>query len=245
MKVEKINPYSGSGEKSRQMEAMFDNIASAYDFMNTAMSFGLCGWWRDRALRMLSPAPGSDILDMATGTGDVAIELARRWRPRSVTGLDLSAGMLAEAGKKAAREPEEVASKLTFRQGDALAIDAPDGSFDAVTVAYGVRNFQDLEAGLREMHRVLKPGGKLCIIELSEPTGWLTGPLYRLYSRKMIPAVGRLVSGDSRAYSYLPESIAACPQREAMTALMRRAGFSQASFRPLTFGVVNIYIGVK
>lgn len=245
MKVEKINPYSAQEEKSQQVEAMFDNIASAYDFMNTAMSFGLCGWWRDRALRMLSPAPGSDILDMATGTGDVALCLARRWSPRSVTGLDLSEGMLAEARKKAAREKPEVAAKVTFRQGDALDIDAPDESYDAVTVAYGVRNFQNLEAGLREMRRVLRPGGRLCVIELSEPTGALTRSLYRLYTRGLIPAVGRMVSGDSRAYTYLPESIAACPQRDGMTKLMRRAGFAEATFRPLTFGVVTIYIGVK
>lgn len=243
--VESVNPYSGAAPKGEQVEAMFDNIASAYDFMNTAMTFGLHRLWLRRALRMMRLRPGARLLDMATGTGDVALRLARRYAPASVTGIDLSAGMLTEARRKAARERPEVGARLDFRQGDALAIEAADEAFDAATVAYGVRNFEHLEAGLRELARVLRPGGTLCIIELSTPQGSFTGPLYRFYSRRVIPAVGRLVSGDSRAYTYLPESIAACPQRDDMTALLRRAGFSDARWRELTFGVVTIYIAKK
>lgn len=243
--VEGVNPYSGATPKGEQVEAMFDNIASAYDFMNTAMTFGLHRLWLRRALSMLALRPGARVLDMATGTGDVALRIARRYEPHSVTGIDLSARMLAEARRKAAREHPEVGARLEFRQGDALAIDAPDAAFDAATVAYGVRNFEHLEAGLRELARVLRPGGKLCIIELSTPQGLLTGPLYRFYSRRVIPAAGRLVSGDSRAYTYLPESIAACPQRDDMAALLKRAGFADAHWRQLTFGVVTIYIATK
>lgn len=243
--VEEINPYDGQEEKSKQVEAMFDNIASAYDFMNTAMSFGLHRYWLRRALRMLDPKPGALLLDMATGTGDVALRLARRYHPDSVIGLDLSAGMLAEAEKKAEAAGAEIAEKVTFRQGDCLAIDEPDNTFDAATVAYGVRNFEHLADGLRELHRVLRPGAELCIIELSTPTGTLTKPLYNLYARRIIPFVGRMVSGDSRAYTYLPESIAACPQRDEMTRLLRQAGFRHAEWHSLTFGVVTIYLATK
>ena len=213
--------------------------------MNTAMTFGLHRWWRNRALSRLRGVPHADILDVATGTGDVAFALSRRLAPRSVVGVDLSAGMLEVARRRLAEQPEEVRRRITFEQGDSLHLRFADASFDAVTVAYGVRNFEHLEEGLREMARVLRPGGTLCVVELSVPRNPMVRAGYNLYAKGIIPMVGRMVSGDSRAYTYLPESIARTPQRGEMTALMTRAGLSDASWRSLTLGVVTIYPATK
>lgn len=245
--MESITPY-GAGEKSGQVEEMFDAIAPAYDFMNGAMTFGLCVHWRNRALTMADRLLGGSprrVLDIATGTGDVAIELARRYPAAEVYGVDLSAGMLAEARRKAEKLEAGLRDRLTFEKGDSLNLTYDTDSFDMVTVAYGVRNFAHLDRGIAEMTRVLKPGGVLCIIELSEPRNRVLHAGYRLYSRTLIPFAGRMVSGDHRAYSYLPESIAAAPQREAMTALMKGAGLKNCTWKSLTLGVVTIYLGVK
>lgn len=242
--VENVDPYLDSRPKSRQVEEMFDSIAPAYDFMNTAMTFGLHKAWRDKALGMLrgvAPDPVR-ILDVATGTGDVAFRMHGMFPEADITGIDLSEGMLEVARKKARGMAQ---GKLTFKWADCLSLPFPDNTFDAVTVAYGVRNFQHLDKGYSEMLRVLKPSGTLCVIELSEPANPLMKTAYRIYARGIIPLIGRLVSGDSRAYSYLPESIAACPQREGMTMIMRNAGFRHASFKSLTFGAVTIYMAQK
>lgn len=240
-RVEEITPYGGVSSKGGQVEQMFDAIAPAYDLMNTAMTFGLHRWWRNRALRLVTAEHPRAVLDVATGTGDVAFALWRRCRPERIVGMDLSEGMLAVARRKLAGMDEDTQRAISFEQGDSLAMRYGDATFDAVTVAYGVRNFERLEDGLREMQRVLRPGGQLCIIELSQPRQRLTRALYTFYSRRLIPLVGRMVSGDSRAYTYLPESIAAAPQRDDMTALMRRAGFEGCRWRSLTFGAVTIY----
>lgn len=242
--VEHVTPYDNTRAKTGQVEEMFDSIAPAYDLMNTAMTFGLHRYWRNRALAMVGNDHPRRVLDVATGTGDVAFHLYRRFRPERMVGLDLSEGMLAIARRKlAASDDDEMRRRMEFVQGDSLALPFGDGEFDAVTVAYGVRNFERLEDGLREMARVLRPGGLLCIIELSEPRNPLTHAMYRLYSRRLIPLVGRMVSGDSRAYTYLPESIAAAPQRDDMTGLMKRAGLTDCRWRSLTFGAVTIYTG--
>lgn len=251
--AELVNPYTEAGEaKALQVERMFDSIAPAYDFMNTAMSLGLCARWRDKALDLVTDvllragrSMPKDILDVATGTGDVALELARRWPESRVTGIDLSAEMLRVAADKLKKAPATVASRITFEQADCLALPFPDACFDLVTVAYGVRNFEHLADGYAEMLRVLRPKGLICVIELSRPDGLLTGPLYDLYSRTLIPMAGRLVSGDPRAYSYLPESIAAAPQRADMTRVMTEAGFVACIWKSLTFGAVTIYLGVR
>ena len=251
--AEKVMPYDECREKREQVEEMFDSIAPAYDFMNTAMTFGLHRRWRSKALSALQSLLGRTrpdgrdlrLLDIATGTGDVAFDLARRFPYAKITGADLSAGMLDVARRKLAAAPPQVRGRIDFEQADCLALPYPDATFDAITVAYGVRNFQRLAEGYAEMHRVLRPGGMLCVIELSAPEPGLTKALYNVYSRHLIPAVGRLVSGDSRAYSYLPESIAAAPQRDAMTAIMTRAGFDRASWRSLTFGAVCVYLARK
>lgn len=234
---------------------MFDSIAPAYDFMNTAMSLGMHRRWRDKALQMAASTPmmqtlqtagrAPRIIDIATGTGDLAFALADRFTASNVTGVDLSEGMLDIARRKRERLAPSQASLITFETGDCLDLTFPDDTFHLCTVAYGVRNFADLLRGLREINRVLVPGGTVCVIELSRPVNPLLRGAYDLYSRFLIPLAGRLASGDGKAYAYLPRSIRACPQRERMTALMREAGFRHCSFKALTMGVVCIYIGIK
>lgn len=244
---EDIKPYCDTEAKGKQVGEMFDSIAPAYDFMNTAMTGGLHRWWRNRALLMadtLMQSCPEKILDVACGTGDVAFRLHEMYPAAEITGLDLSEGMLEVARSKISKMDVAAKSRVRFVKGDSLAMPYPDGTFDLLTVAYGVRNFERLSEGLREMARVVRPGGVLCVVELSEPANPIIRAFYRLYTRNLIPAVGRLVSKDPRAYTYLPESIAACPQRGEMTRLMDEAGFKSTSFKSLTLGVVTIYLGV-
>ncbi len=242
--VEKINPYDNDPrDKASQVRAMFDNIAPAYDFMNRAMTMGIDRRWRAVAVKMISEPRPRDILDVATGTGDLAMLMARKLDPISITGVDLSEGMLDVGRRKVAERG--LADVISFQQADCLHLPFTGNSFDCVTVAYGVRNFADIEAGYREMYRVLRPGGRLLVIELSTPTGRYVRPLYDFYTRRVIPFAGRMVSKDVRAYAYLPESIAAVPQGEAMAGLMRNAGFRDVTVRPLTFGVCTVYLAIK
>ncbi len=241
--VERITPYGTNQSKGEQVEQMFDSIAPAYDFMNRAMTLGIDRNWRKKAVRMVAERSPRDILDVATGTGDLAIELARAIPGSVITGVDLSEGMIKVGHEKIAAA--SLTDRITLQAADCLALPFESCTFDALTVAYGVRNFADIPAGLREMYRVLKPGGMVCIVELSTPSNPIVKPFYRLYTRGIIPLVGRLISKDSRAYSYLPESIAAVPQRAAMCDLMTAAGFTRASFRPLTFGVCTIYTALR
>lgn len=240
IKAEKVNPYDDRRGKTEQVREMFDSIAPAYDFMNRAMTFGIDKLWRRRAVSMIRRHGGvRRILDVATGTGDLAIRLARSLPDVTVTGIDLSGGMIEIGCRKVAAAALD--RRVRLMEGDCLSLPFGDGTFDCVTVAYGVRNFERLLDGYREMFRVLRPGGMLCVIELSTPTSPLALPFYRFYTRHVIPAVGRMVSKDVRAYSYLPESIAAAPQGRDMLALMREAGFSAASYRPMTFGTCTVY----
>ncbi len=243
--AEKINPYRDDlRPKTAQVRDMFDNIAPAYDFMNRMMTLGIDKLWRRKAVGMLRRHHPQHILDVATGTGDLAIALARRLSPETITGVDLSENMINIARQKSAMESESD-TMFDFRVADCLALPFADNTFDCVTVAYGVRNFERLLDGYREMYRVMKPDGILCVIELSTPVNRFVRPLYNLYTRRLIPLAGRLVSHDTRAYSYLPESIEAVAQGPEMTALMTRAGFRNATFRRLTFGVCTIYLAKK
>ena len=244
IKAEKIMPYDGdSRAKTEQVRDMFDNIAPAYDFMNRAMTLGIHRLWQRRAVKAVARTAPATIIDIATGTGDMAIALARSIPAATVTGIDLSPGMIDIGRRKiAARQLE---NRIDLRQGDSMNLDLPDNSADAITVAYGVRNFEDLARGYREMLRVLRPGGTLAVLELSTPRGRLTAPLYRLYTRRIIPAMGRLISRDTRAYSYLPESIAAVPQGADMCRIMKQAGAATATAIPLTFGACTLYIATK
>lgn len=242
--AERVNPYAGdTRHKTQQVEAMFDSIAPAYDFMNSAMSFGLHRRWLRKAIGIVAGQLPAHVLDVATGTADVAIALARRLPKARVTGIDLSEGMLAVGRKKV--EKAALADRILLQQADCLHLPFADNTFDCVTVAYGVRNFEHLLEGYREMTRVLRKGGTLVVIELSTPRSAIVKPFYKFYTRCIIPLVGRVVSKDVRAYSYLPESIAAVAQGEAMTALMQQAGLRDTAHRPLTFGVCTIYTALK
>ncbi|MGN0238318.1 MAG: bifunctional demethylmenaquinone methyltransferase/2-methoxy-6-polyprenyl-1,4-benzoquinol methylase UbiE [Lepagella sp.] len=247
--AELIHPYDDTRAKSEQVEEMFDSIAPAYDFMNLAMTFGLHRLWQRCALnvatKQMSAHIGYEILDIATGTGDIAFELYRRFPRSRIKGVDLSEGMLRIAEKKLKKLDQNAQQNISFELGDSLHLSYDDDRFDLITVAYGVRNFEHLSQGLAEMARVLRPGGKLCIIELSRPRRGMTLWLYQFYTRCIIPLIGRMVSGDPRAYTYLPESIAAAPQREAMTAIMSQAGLADCKWTSLTFGAVTYYIATK
>ena len=244
-KAEEIKPYDAERSKGEQVEAMFDNIAPAYDFMNSAMTFGLHRRWLRKALA----AAGRDrepegVVDLATGTGDVALRLAELYPEASITGVDLSEGMLAVAREKV-KDRADLKERVVFESGDCLDLRFADDSFDLLTIAYGVRNFEDLEKGFREFYRILKPGGVCMILELSRPENRLVRLGYDLYSRTLIPLVGRMVSKDHRAYSYLPQSIAAMPPRRRIAEMLREAGFKDVTFKSLTLGVVTYYLGEK
>ena len=242
-RVEEIKPYSEQGGKTEQVKEMFDSIAPAYDFMNHAMTLGIDKWWRRVACRKVAKHQPHTLLDVATGTGDFAIQLYKKLKPLKIVGLDLSEGMLEVARKKVAQKHLE--EQISFEQGDCLQMRFGDAAFDAVTVAFGVRNFEHLDAGYREMHRVLNKGGVLCVIELSTPRNKIIRWFYDLYTLHIIPFIGSLKSGDKSAYRYLPQSIAAVPQGDDMLALMREAGFSQCQCRRLTLGTCSIYTAVK
>ncbi|MCH5241470.1 MAG: bifunctional demethylmenaquinone methyltransferase/2-methoxy-6-polyprenyl-1,4-benzoquinol methylase UbiE [Muribaculaceae bacterium] len=246
MKVEDINPYNQGEEKGKEVEQMFDSIARRYDLMNSAMSLGQHKIWRNKALKAaLTSLPSMNkikVLDVATGTGDVAFRLHTLLPEALITGIDLSEGMLKIARDKLSSLPYKEQELIAFGKGDSLSMPFHDAEFNLLTVAYGVRNFSDLRRGLIEMRRVLKRGGVLCIIELSTPKGVFTKPAYSLYSGKIIPWLGKKVTGDDRAYSYLPESIAACPQREDMAALLYASGFTQVEWKSLSFGALTYYI---
>jgi demethylmenaquinone methyltransferase/2-methoxy-6-polyprenyl-1,4-benzoquinol methylase len=241
-RVEQVTPY-GEGAKTEQVRQMFDAIAPAYDFMNRAMTLGIDIWWRQLAVKRLKRLKPATILDVATGTGDFAIQLNDSLQPQHITGIDLSEGMLAEARRKVKKKGLE--DVITFKQDDCMALHMDDATVNAVTVAFGVRNFEHLQQGYQEMARVLKPGGMLCVLELSTPTNPLIRWFYDLYTLHIIPWLGSLKSGEKSAYRYLPESIAAVPQGDDMLQLMRNAGLKNATFKRLTLGVCTIYTAVK
>ncbi len=242
--VENIKPYNNKGcAKGDQVAMMFDNIAPAYDRMNRLMTFGLDRVWLRRTVSAAAKGTSNKILDIATGTADVAIALAHKMPEAHITGIDLSEGMVAIGRDKVAKSGLESRVKLCV--GDALALPFADNSFDTVTVAYGVRNFENLDKGYAEMLRVLRPGGRLFVLELTVPASTLVRPFYNMYTRGIIPAMGRLLSKDSRAYSYLPESIRAVPSRRAMTAMMTRAGLTDAAYKSFFPGTVCLYTATK
>jgi demethylmenaquinone methyltransferase/2-methoxy-6-polyprenyl-1,4-benzoquinol methylase len=239
---EQINPYH-EGEKAKQVEQMFDNIAPTYDKLNHRLSWDIDRGWRRKAILQLAPHKPQDLLDIATGTGDFAILAAEMLHPKRLIGSDISEGMM-EIGRQKVKE-RGLDSIITFERQDCLALSYPDEQFDAVTAAFGIRNFADLDQGLREMQRVLRRGGHLSIVELTTPVCFPMKQLFKIYSHTVLPIYGRLISRDASAYSYLTRTIEAFPQGERMVEILTRAGFSQARFKRLTFGICTMYLATK
>lgn len=239
---EEINPYH-EGEKAQQVEAMFDNIAPNYDKLNHRLSWNIDRGWRRKAIRLLEPYKPQTMLDIATGTGDFAILAAQMLHPKQLVGADISEGMMAVGAKKVKKAGLEAV--ISFAKEDCLNLSYNEGSFDAVTAAFGIRNFANLDRGLSEMYRVLKPGGHLSIVELTTPVRFPMKQLFRIYSHTVLPVYGRLVSKDKSAYTYLTKTIEAFPQGELMMEILRQAGFRETSFRRLTFGICTLYTATK
>jgi len=227
--------------KAEHVEKMFDAIAPQYDLLNRVLSLGIDQYWRWRALRLLSDEPVGRLLDVATGTADVAIMAERVVHPRETVGVDISAEMLRYGREKLDRLG--LSSRITLVQGDAETIPVEDGTFDAAVVSFGVRNFEDLESGLRGIGRALRPGGSLVVLEFSRPRAFPIKQLYRFYSTHVLPRIGAAMSPDAGAYQYLPESVAAFPDGPDFLGRMERAGFTATSWTPLTFGIASLYKG--
>ena len=239
---EQIKPYN-NGEKAAQVEQMFDNIAPTYDRLNHRLSWDIDRGWRRKAIGQLAPYQPKRMLDIATGTGDFAILAARMLKPEQLIGADISEGMMQIGRQKV--ETAGLGSIISFAREDCLNLSYDTGTFDAVTAAFGIRNFADLDKGLGEMCRVLKKGGHLSIVELTTPPRFPMKQLFRLYSHTVLPVYGRLISKDQSAYSYLTQTIEAFPQGERMTEILKKAGFTEATFKRLTFGICTMYFATK
>lgn len=240
---EKINPYGKEGEKGKLVEEMFDNIAPTYDTLNHRLSWNIDRMWRRKAIKQLLPYKPQTILDIATGTGDFAILNAQMLHPKQLIGADISEGMMAVGRKKVAEL--HLDNVISFQKEDCLSLSFKEDTFDAVTAAFGIRNFQNLEKGLSEMHRVLTDGGHLSVVELTEPMSFPMHQLFRVYSHTVLPFVGKAISKDKGAYEYLTNTIEAFPQGEEMVRILKRVGFRDASFKRLTFGICTMYFATK
>ena len=235
-----VKPYAADGSKKEQVMQMFDNIAHRYDFLNRFLSFGIDRGWRKKAIKMLAEYKPKRILDVATGTADFAIATLSL-EPDEVIGVDISEGML-EIGRQKIKA--KGITNMRLDAGDSEDLHYDDESFDAVIVAFGVRNFENLDKGLSEIRRVLKPGGVAMILELTQPKG-LFGVLFTIYNRTLLPLFGKVLSGDSAAYTYLPASVRAFPEGEDFKKIMRSVQYEKVEDRRLTFGVCSIYTGLK
>lgn len=240
---EEIKPYNATADKASQVEQMFDNIAPSYDKLNHRLSWNIDRGWRRKAIRQLEPYKPLTMLDIATGTGDFAIMAAQMLKPQKLVGADISEGMMAVGAEKAERLGLQ--SVISFDKEDCLNLSYPDGMYDAVTAAFGIRNFADLDCGLKEMYRVLKPGGHLSIVELTTPVRFPMKQLFKLYSHTVLPLYGRMISKDKSAYSYLTKTIEAFPQGEKMMDTLKKAGFRETTFKRLTFGICTMYFATK
>ena len=233
----------GKSSKRQQVETMFNHIAPTYDRLNHTLSLGIDRCWRRKAIDALKPFAPKTILDIATGTGDFAILSARRLAPQSIIGVDISDGMMDVGREKV--KAAGLDGIISFKRDDCTALSFDSDSFDAVTVAYGARNFDNLEAGLREMCRVLVPGGHLMLVELTTPPRAPMKQLFWIYSKIVMSFIGRLISHDDTAYTYLPQSMAAFPQAEQLVPLLREFGFSDVQFKRFTFGLSTMYLATK
>lgn len=238
-----VVPYKDNqGSKKEQVATMFDNISGKYDFLNHFLSLGIDIAWRKKAIRQLKADQPKTILDIATGTGDFAIE-ALALNPDKVTGVDISEGMLKVGREKMKKKNLE--DKIELLKGDSEGLQFPDNNFDAVIVSFGVRNFENLEKGLTDMYRVLKPGGKTVILEFSKPKAFPFKQLYHFYFKWILPKIGNIISKDQSAYTYLPESVQAFPDGQDFLHKLEKIGFKNTQCKSLTLGISSIYIGTK
>ena len=243
MEHDNVKPYSQDAKsKKEEVEEMFDNIAHRYDFLNHLLSAGMDKLWRKKAVNYIGETHPKIVADIATGTGDFAMEIMRI-NPDKIIGIDLSDDMLKYARIKA--QEKGFNSVIEYVKGDSEKLLFADNSFDAMTVGFGVRNYQDLEKGLREMNRVLKPNARLAILEVSKPTNPIIKLVFNFYFNFVTPAIGRLFSKDSRAYTYLPELVAAFPAGHKFTAILEKCGFKNVRWTPLTFGICAMYTAEK
>ncbi|MDX2173007.1 MAG: bifunctional demethylmenaquinone methyltransferase/2-methoxy-6-polyprenyl-1,4-benzoquinol methylase UbiE [Bacteroidota bacterium] len=242
MKHDIITPYKTSDEKKEQVAQMFDNIANRYDFLNSLMSLGIHKGWRKKCVKLIADKKPQVILDVATGTADFAIECAKL-NPKKIIGVDISEGMMSHGRVKL--KNLKLDSLITLESGNAETLAYPDNTFDAIVVGFGVRNFQNLEKGLSNLYRILKPNGKLVILEFSYPTNWLVKAVYTFYFSYITPLIGKLFSKDKRAYSYLTESVKAFPNNENFVNILIKLNYTNTSFKKLSFGVAAIYQGEK
>ena len=242
-KQEEIKPNNAKGEKGTLVEAMFDNIAPKYDMLNHRLSWNIDKGWRNKAVMQLAPFKPKTILDIATGTGDFAILLANLLKPEQLIGADISEGMMKIGREKVKQQGLD--SVIEFKKEDCMELSFADETFDAVTAAFGIRNFENLDKGLTEMCRVLKKGGHLSVAELTLPVSFPMKQLFKIYSHTLLPAYGAFVTKNRGAYDYLTATIEAFPQGEKMMAILKEAGFSKVSFRRLTFGICTIYFAEK
>lgn len=239
-----MKPYNDEQTKKEQVEEMFDNIAPTYDKLNHIMSLNIDRIWRRRVMRIVRRSKAVKIMDVATGTGDLAIAMAKRVDRTQILGVDLSEEMLAVARQKIQKQGLE--ERIMLEKGDAENLSmVADGSVDAVTVAFGVRNFENVEAGLKEMWRTLKPGGKLVVLEFSIPKNKFVRWVYAQYSHRIIPRIGSLISKDKRAYVYLPESVDEFPSPERFSLMLQEVGFKSVKRRSQSFGIAYIYEATK
>jgi len=221
---------------------MFDNIAHRYDFLNHFLTVGIDHLWRRKAISLLKSTAPKRILDVATGTADLAIA-SMKLNPEKVIGIDISGEMLSLGDKKI--EKRNLQDVISLQKGDSEALTFEDNSFDAVTVAFGVRNFQNLQKGIAEIARVTRPGGKVVVLEFSKPTKFPIKQVFNFYFKYILPGIGKLISKDSRAYTYLPESVALFPEGNAFLDVLKQNGFSELAMYPQTFGICTIYSGIK
>jgi demethylmenaquinone methyltransferase/2-methoxy-6-polyprenyl-1,4-benzoquinol methylase len=238
-----VVPYKDEeAAKKAQVAKMFNNISAHYDFLNHFLSLGIDKLWRKRAIKILKPQAPKMILDVATGTGDFAFE-ALALNPQKVVGVDISTGMLEHGREKVKKR--NLGDKIELKTGDSENLDFPENIFDAVTVGFGVRNFENLEKGLMEILRVMKPGATLVVLEFSRPRIFPFRQLYNFYFKFVLPKIGRIVSKDKSAYTYLPQSVEAFPDGMEFENILKKVGFKDTTCEPLTFGVSTIYTGKK
>lgn len=242
MKHDSVTPYNSEQEKKEQVAQMFDNIANRYDLLNSILSLGIHKGWRKKCVKILTQKSPKHILDVATGTGDFAIECAKL-KPEKIIGIDISEGMMQFGREKLKKM--NLDSLITLESGNAETVDFPDNSFDAIVVGFGVRNFQNLEKGLSNLFRMLKPNGQLVVLEFSYPKNAFVKAIYNFYFSYITPIIGKLFSKDTRAYSYLTESVKAFPHNENFLAILDNIGYKRTFYKRLTFGIAAIYVGSK